>query len=138
MTRMFPSREIARKLHGALSGDNAVLSSVITVPATEYGVVWKVWFSVDVASEADLENLVATMAVGVTIGSTSWSVNVHPYIAHQEGAGTEFRHVDLGPWSFDFGIDGFYSGVKGEDITFTALAAGTGIKTSVEALYSGD
>jgi hypothetical protein len=138
MTEMFPSAGIAKKLHSGTSGDNAILASIVTVPATEYGIVWKAWFDLDVGDETDLENLVAILNLGVTIGSSSWNVNVHPYIEHTDAGPDVHRHVDLGPWFFDFGNDGFYSGVLGDDIAFAAAAAGTGIKVSVKALYSGD
>lgn len=135
--KAFPSREIARKHTFAISLDNTALSSPKTVAATKYGVIYSLWVSVDVAAEGDLDNLVATMTISVTIGSTVWSHEVHPFIA--DGHATQMRtQLDLGPWSFDFGRDGFYSGVRGEDLAVAVAAAGTGIKSMASYLYSGD
>jgi hypothetical protein len=138
MTAIHPSQRIARKNKRAVSADDTALSSTITVPAGEFGVIYRLWVDLDVVSEADVENLNASVTISVTIGSTVFTLEVHPYIETTDTGSDFHRHVDLGPWFFDFGEDGFYSGVKGDNIVVAVDAAGTGIKTQVNYLYSGD
>lgn len=140
MSSIFPSTGIAKKVKQAVSTADTALNSTIAVRATEYGVVYRMWVDLDVASETDLENLPASLTILISIGSTDFQIEVHPYIEHTDANTTPdiHRHVDLGPWFFDFGPDGFYSGVLGEDITFSVDAAGTGVVSSVTAFYSGD
>lgn len=138
MTKLFPSTGIAKKFKRALSADDTALSSTITVSASDYGVVYGLWVSLDVASETDLGNLPAVLTISITIGPLVFDPFVHPLIEHTSATPQNFRTVDLGPWSFDFKADGFYSGVKGQDIVVAVGAAGTGIKTLAHYLYSGD
>jgi hypothetical protein len=138
MSRLFPSRRITRKTKTAVSTDNALLTSTIAVVSNEYGILWKVVISLDVGSETDLENLAPKLDIFIKFNTTTfWFQNVHPYLAHDDET-HYFRHVDLGPWIIDFGEEGLYSGVKGQDIGITVSAAGTGIKTNVSYIYSGD
>lgn len=136
MTTTFPSRDIAHKFATALSNDNGAISSTQTVPAANYGVIYKLWVDLDVTDETDLENLVDPLTVSVTIGSTVWSRFLHPYIARTADNTTNIEHIDLGPWPFDFGLAGLYSGVKGDNIIVAVVAAGTGIKTKADYIYS--
>lgn len=138
MSSIFPSRGITKKFVHAASADNTALTSTITVPSTQYGVIYRLWVDVDVATEADLENLVAGASITVTIGAKGFDVAVHPYIQHREATEAYIRTVDLGPWFFDFGPDGLYSGVKGDNIVVGVVAMGTGIKSRANYLYSGD
>lgn len=135
---VYPSTRLGRKLGIKLSGDNAELNLLVTVPDNKYAVVWKLWVSLDVASETDLENLPATANIKVSIGASVWHVSVHPLVEHTSGTPQNFRWVDLGPWAFDFGEDGFYSGVNGNNITVTVDAMGTGVKSRARIIYHGD
>ena len=138
MTAQHPGiRGRAMKWAAANSVADTALSSVVTVPAANYGVVYRLWVSCDVGSEADLENLVATATVAVSIGSLAWGLEIHPFVEHTDAGPDVHRHVDLGPWSFDYG-EGLYSGVVGQDITIVVDALGTGIVSRVNYLYSGD
>ncbi len=138
MSSAFPSKGIKRKFNRFLSADDTILASTITVPDDQFGIMWKLWVSLDVASEADLHNLPAILAVSVVIGTVSWLVELHPYIARGAAELAKIEHIDLGPWDFDFGIEGLYSGVKGHNIVVAVAAAGTGIKVRVDYIYSGD
>jgi len=132
----FPSSSVHKKHKVVASADDTALASTITVADNQYGVVYRAWVGVDVSSEADLENLPALAAFTITIGSSAFTMALHPFIAHTDT--TKFRHVDLGPWFFDFGEDGFYSGVKGDNIVFAVTAMGTAVQSSLNYLYSGD
>jgi len=136
--RRFPSPERAVKHKQTLSGANELLESTITVPADQYGVVYKLWVDIDVGSEVDLGNCTPLLAISVAVGSTTFTQNIPCYIEHTDGGSDVHRYINLGPWFFDFGDDGFYSGVLGEDISVQVTAAGTGIKAKVNYLYSGD
>lgn len=131
---------VAKKFVKATSADDTELTSAIVVPDNEYGVVWKVWVDLDVASEADLEALPGVLLITVAVGAVVFMQNVHPYVSHVDAQVVvgEHRTVDLGPWFFDFGPDGFYTGIRGDSILLTVAAAGTGIKTRVNYFYSGD
>ncbi len=138
MSRLFPSKGIQKKVGLELSADATALASQVLVGDNDYGVLYKLWVGTDVASETDLENLPGIWAITVTIGSTIWYSNVHPFISHVDAQTVvvEHRTVDLGPWDFDFGQDGLYSGVKGDNIQIAVTAGGTGIKTRVSYIYS--
>ncbi len=140
MSRLFPSQRIAKKHKLEQSGDGTLLTGGVTVPAKNYGVVYMLWVDLDVLSETDLENLPKVMSITITIGSMTWQQAVHPFIAHVDAQTVvvEHRTVDLGPWFFPFGDDGLYSGVLGDDIVITVGSAGTGVKSRVNYLYSGD
>lgn len=127
---------VAKKFVKETSADNTELTSAIVVPANEYGVLWRLWVDLDVASEADLKALPAVLLITVAVGSVVFMQNVHPYIAHTDTEHT--FHGDLGPWLFDFGPDGFYTGIRGDSILVTVAAAGVGIKTRANYFYSGD
>lgn len=137
MSGAYPSKGIAKKVKGNLvSSDNTALSSTITVDDNNFGILYRLTLSVDVASEADFDNLVANIDCQITIGSTLWHFQLHPRIP-EATAGNAFW-MDLGPWHLDWGEEGLYSGVKGDDIVFSIGAAGTGIKTQLDYMYSGD
>lgn len=140
MSSTFPSKGIAKKFKFAIGADDTPLSSPITVPATKFGAIYRLWVSLDAGDDTDLTNLVATATISVTIGSTVFAHEIHPYISHVDAqvVVVEHRTVDLGPWSFDFGEDGLYSGVPGDDIVVGVDALGTGIKALVNYLYTGD
>ena len=118
MTMAHPSWRIPKKFKYAISADDTILSSTITVPATRYGVIYRAWLSLDVASEADLEALPAVMHWFIYVGSVLTRLYVHPYVEHTDGHASAYVHreVDLGPWFQDFGEDGFYSGIRGDNI----------------------
>ena len=138
MSQIFPSGAIAKKFKRVQSADGGTISSTITVPAQNYGVVYRLWLDLDVTSETDLEILPAKLLLTITIGSVDFKIDVHPKIEHTSALPQEYRTIDLGPWPFDFGSDGLYSGVKGDDIVIAVLAAGSGVKTQVNYIYSGD
>lgn len=133
---MPPIGRIVKKFLRFQSADNTQIAKTTIVAAEKYGVLYKLWVSVDVASEADLDNLNNKVIISVDIGAVDWKVDVHP-LTTDTGA-TEIRHMDLGPWPFDFGIDGLYSGVKSDDIVITITAAGTNIKTTMNFIYAND
>jgi hypothetical protein len=136
MTQLHPSARIAKK-HKRVQGiDNTQISDTITVAADRYGVLYKLWVDVDVASEADLEALNQRVQVVVTIGAQDFKVWIHPYVETTDTTPDFHRHVDLGPWFFDFGEDGFYSGVKGDDIVVLIGVAATVVKVGYNAIYS--
>lgn len=142
MSSTFPSKGIAKKFATKSSAADGALSDTKTVAATNYGVVYKLWVSIDTPTEADLDLLKATASISITMGSTAWVVEIHPFIA--DGDATQARTwLDLGPWLFDFGDDGLYSGVLGDDIVVAVDAVSTadgGAGTIIKAdyLYSGD
>lgn len=140
MSRTFPSKGIAKKHNTEVSADNAVIQKIHTALEGEYGIMYRLWVSIDVASETDLENLSGMEELRVTIGSganvKTWYAQVHPLIAHTDT--TKFRYVDLGPWFFDFGDEGFYNGIEDSSVTILIPAFGTGIKSRISYLYSGD
>ncbi len=136
MTQIFPSQRIAKKFKTKQSGDNNTLNDTVTVGTSDYGVIYKLWVDVDVINEADLKNASSKLDVMVTIGSLIWKVAIHLYILHTVTQNTFYS--DLGPWAFDFGDDGLYSGVLGDDIVIDVAAAGSGIKARVNYTYSGD
>ncbi len=132
----YPSHGIQRKFKTVLSADNTAITTAatITVPSGAFGILWKLWLGLDVTDTTDIQALVDPLALQVTIGSVVWAPYIHPYIAHA----TNQDHIDLGPWEFDFGVDGLYSGVSGNDITFVVGAAGSGIKAKIDYIYAGD
>lgn len=136
MSSTFPTQRIRQKHKEVISGDNAILSNTIAVSANNYGIVYRIWLDLDVQSETDLENLGTSLELIVAVGATSWSALHHPLITHT--AVVEHRWVDLGPWFYEFGVEGLYSGIKGDDIVLTVEAAGTGIKTAIHIMYSDD
>lgn len=139
MSSVFPSKGIRKKHKRIRSADATGINDTITVAADHYGVVYRVWLDLDVSSEADLENLPADLVIQFVIGTLIFDIDVHPFIEHTDaaaGAQPLHRHVNLGPWFFDLGPDGLYSGVLGDDIVLTVGSAGTGIKTKVHYLYS--
>lgn len=140
MTLLHPATRIAKKITGLSSSDNTAIAHTTTVADDQYGVVYGIWFKLDTASATDLTNGVADLVFQIIIGSLSWFTRVHPYISHVDSQTVvvEHRTVDLGPWNFDFGADGLYSGVKGDDIVVNIDAAGTGIVAAYHMLYSGD
>jgi len=117
------------------SADNTEITTAatVTVSASDYGVLWKLWVDLDVGSEADIENLVDIIPISVTIGSTVWSTAVHPYTQDTTNVWTQ---IDVGPWFFDFSPEGLASNVRGDDIVIAVGAAGTGVKTKVCYIYS--
>ena len=137
MSKAFPSVRFAKKNKSASSTAGGAVLSTITVPDDEYGAVYSLSVDVDVNSQAALESLNARALVQITIGAETWAHYVHPFVAHDDGTNF-FRHVDLGPWSFTFPEDGFYSGVVGDNITVTVTAMGTGTTTHIEYFYTGD
>ena len=135
----FPARDTARKFAAQLSADDTANEKGITVPAKQYGILYRLWIDVDVASEGDLEALPASALIQVTIGATAvWATRIHPLVEHQVAAEAKLRWVDLGPWVFDFGEEGIYSGIKGDNIVVNVPAMGTGIKSQIVFQYSGD
>jgi hypothetical protein len=112
------------------------LADTVTIAATHYGILFKLWVDLDVGSEADLEALPDSLTVSVTIGSLVFSTEVHPLVEHTDGNSVIHRTVDLGPWAFTFWPDGLYSGTAGDDIVFAVDSAGTGVKSKVNYLYS--
>lgn len=135
MSRNFPSKEATRKLKTTSGSAGEITTSPITVLANEYGVVWKLWVDTDAANEADLKNLAGRYQAKITIGSTIWAVWLHGYLQHTLNVEA---YLNPGPHSFDFGVDGLYSGVLGDNITVTVGDAGDGIITTVNYIYSGD
>lgn len=138
MSLVFPSQGITRKFKSTVSTADTALTSTITVPSNHYGIIWKLWVDLAVASEAMLEVLPVIMTPTVTIGSVVWARSIHPYIARTGDDVNDTDHKDLGPWEFDFGIDGLYSGVLGENIVVTLGAAGANVATRVNYIYAGD
>lgn len=138
MSQVFPSGGIAKKFKRTRSNDDTALVDTITVGAEDYGVVYRLWLSIDISSEADLELLPALLTPGIVIGSLVFDPYLHPFVEHRNASEAFIRTVDLGPWFFDFGLDGLYSGVKGDDIVITIPALGSGIKSKIIYLYSGD
>lgn len=134
MSSTFPSKGIQKEFQSVDGADGSAISSTQTVPADHYGIIYKLWVAIDVASEADMDAVVARIPITVTMGSSVWRTSVHPEIT--DGSATEIRWMDLGPWEFDFGLDGFYSGVKGDNVVVTVGAAGTGIGIELNYIYS--
>lgn len=132
-----PQSRYLKLLTKAESADDVALSSspAVAVADDEYRFIFELWVSLDAASEADYENLDSAVEVSVTIGSTVWSVTLHPFEQDTETT-PEWTHVDVGPWFFDFGHFGLGSGVRGDDIVVAVGAAGTGIKTKVNYTYA--
>lgn len=136
MSSLFPGRRLQVKHGTDVSTDNVPLVGGFAVAATQYGIIYKLWVDLDVASEADLEALPDSLTVSVTIGSLVFSVEVHPYIEHTDADSVKHRTVDLGPWAFNFWPDGLYSGTPGDDIVIAVDAAGAGVKSKANYLYS--
>ncbi len=134
----YPSHGIRRKFKTAVSSADTALSSTITVPAGAFGIVWKLGLSLNTSTEAMLEALPGLLLVKITIGDLVWTKRLHPFIEHRNGSEAYVRTVDLGPWDWDFGIDGLYSAVPGDDIVVQADAAGGTNTTIVSYIYSGD
>lgn len=138
MSRLHPSERIARKLTTQISTADLANTITITVPDDQYGVLYRMMVSLAVSSQADLEALNPRIVVLIQFGGvTKWQFEVQPFIAHDD-ATTFFRHVNLGPWMYDFGSDGLYNGVMGEDLLVQVAAAGTGLQTRLNLQYSGD
>lgn len=127
-------RDNFKEWNTSLSGDDTALSATISVAANRFGVIYDMYVFLDVASETDLENLPAILLASVTIGDKVFPIILHPLVEHTSGTPTNFRNVRIGPWRFEFGPDGFYSGVPGDDIVIAFGAAGTGIKFRVNHL----
>ena len=129
-----------KKWKKELSADATALAGGVTVAAGDYGVVYKLWLDLDVSSEADLEALPDLLLLTITIGTTVFSLYVHPYVEHTDAHASAYIHrtVDLGPWYFDFGPDGIYSDTAGDNIVIAVEAAGNGVKSRVNYQYSGD
>ena len=141
MGSIYPGLHIQKKWAIATSADNTALASTVTVTAKKFGVLYRLWVSADTGTgtdETDIENLVSLCSVSASIGSTAFSATLHPFIEH-DTADTEsptHRSIDLGPWPFDFGEEGMYSGVLADNIVIGVGKMGTGIKTSVSYQYS--
>lgn len=135
---VFPSKRLARKFVRIIGSDDSATTTTIMVPSKKFGIIYKLDVSVDVQNESDLENLKAISTISCVIGATVWSVHVHPLIEHTSGTPQNFRTVDLGPWKFEWGDAGFYSGVAGEDVVVTVGAMGTNIKSRFCLAYHGD
>lgn len=132
MSRNYPSPGIQRKFGTKESEDDTILADSITVAAGHFAILWKASLSLDVTSDGDLASLPARLRMTITIGSVSHTLDYHPFIAHA----TNQDYMDLGPWREDFGIDGLYSGVAGDNLIFAVGAGGSGIKTRVNYIYS--
>lgn len=139
MSQNYPSKGIRRKFKTveSLDGTAITTAATITVPSGDFGILYKLWINLDAASDADILNLQSLMLGTVTIGAVAWPFILHPYIA-RAAADSSVDQLDLGPWEFDFGVDGLYSGVSGDNITFVIGSAGAGIKTTLSFIYSGD
>jgi hypothetical protein len=139
MSETHPTKGIAKKTKVVQSADDTAITTAakITVPANQYAAIYFLHVSCDVLDEADIENLNAVVVVSVLIGGTAvFTTDIHPFSA--ETTATKGDIYDLGPWHFDFGHDGLYSGVKGEDLTFSIGQFGTGIKSRISFKYTGD
>ena len=130
----FPHPRVALKRKRVEGAVNAETSSTIPVGADEFGVVYRLWVTLDVHHHMHIQSLPALMVIKIAIGTLeSFDFNVHPYV---ESPDHLTKVIDLGPWQFDFMPDGLYSGVKGEGITVTVSPAGVDNKTTVLFLYS--
>ncbi len=139
MTKLHPAGRIAKKLTKTLSAAATTNTTTITVPAGQVGVLYQLLVSVGVSTEANLEALLGTIDVSIKFGSTvEWQFELHPFIEHTDTTPDFHRSVDLGPWHFDFGEDGLYTGVQGDDLIVTVGSAGTGLKTLANIKYAGD
>lgn len=141
MSSGFPSAGIRKKSVSSLGSDDTLMTLSIPVPATQYGILYQLYVDCNVGSETDVENLNALVALRLTMGGTIiWGVDLHPFVAHVDAQTVvvEHRTVDLGPWLYDFGLDGLYNGVRGDDLVLTVGKFGTGIKSRISIIYSGD
>lgn len=140
MTLPYPSTRFAKAVATATSGEDAVLTAVITVPDNRYGILYRMWVSIDVASEADLEVLLPVRPlVQVGFGASAlWKFRETLAVEHTEpGIGaTVYRTIRLGPFFYDFGPDGLYSRTMGENLTIAFEELGAGIKSKVSYQYA--
>ncbi len=105
----------------------------LSVPAEpeKFWVLRKLYISHDANGSTDFNNLVSKVRVRVEFnGVVKWDVFLHP-----GNGGTGSVEFENGPWEFDFD-PGFYTGTKNEAMIFLMDAFGTGISSSINAIYN--
>lgn len=137
MSQIFPSGGIAKKSASIAGAADTVRIATVSVAATRRAVLYKLSVGIDVATEANLKTLNGSVIIKAAFAlTTAWLVYVHPYIIHTVTQNT--FHSDLGPWEWDFGPDGLYSGVLGENLVVTVNDFGANVASIQNLIYSGD